>query len=179
MKVLQVNNTTFRASLCTNFETAEGNYSLYNYWPRFINRVKDNNEFDSFDKLLTDFCENNKEDIVLSLEKRDNTQDYFIAAYKSDKDVLEDRDSNIPTFFHSVNKAGIKLFEFQDNWKPTDVRMHLQDKELKEFHSLLDAVRYVIEQFKDKSSTVYKTLMSKRDLPSEEYLKQFAQKTIK
>ena len=184
MKVLPINNTSFKAALCTNYEENQKGdsklYSRFNYWPYFIDDFRKAPSFKEFENILTDVCNKNQDDVVLALERIRDSDNYVLAAYKNDIDVLGDRDTTGVVFCTSVNKSGIVLRKIFERGRLTNVQMELPNGTQKFFDDFFKAVKFALENFvHSNKSDIYESLMSEKYIPAKEYLKRFAQKVAK
>ena len=184
MKVLPINNTSFKAALCTNYEENQKGvsklYSRFNYWPYFIDNFRKAPSFNEFENVLTKVCNKNQDDVVLALERIRHSDNYVLAAYKNDNDVLEDRATTGVVFSTSVNKSGIVLRKMFERGRLTTVEMELPNGTTKFFDDFFKAVKFALENFvHNNKSDIYESLMSEKYIPAKEYLKRFAQKVAK
>lgn len=186
MKVLPINNTSFKASICSDFETNVSPRNPYhvtqrvNYWPDLINEARRSSEFEALDELLTDLYKNNQDNVVLALEKFKKTEDTFaFSAYKTDSDVLPDRFCADSVFENSINKSGFILKKVSEKGATSGVQVISPFGKTSDFKTMVEAVMSLLSDFKNCESDVHKYLISDKYTPAKEYIKRFAQKVAK
>ena len=182
MKVLPINNTNFKASICSNYEDdvrPTFSYSKRNYWPDLINEARRNSEFEALDELFTDLYKNNQDDVVLSLEKTISEDTLLFSAYKNENKVLEDRQYADLDFRNSINKSGYVLKKVCEKGASTGVQVETPFEKTLNFKNMVEAVLSLLIDFRNCDSDVHKYLISEKYVPAKEYLKRFAQKVVK
>lgn len=183
MKIIPMNKMSFKASLCTNFEFKD---KKSNFWPGLVDFAKINRREEVLQKLedsIRDVYENTDDDIILALEKYENSLPrYILAAYDSEEKIIEDRKNYTKNWFddcakrindlNSITKSGIHMVSGGCLIYSDGSRSH------KTFNDIVDMVIYILEEFKNKDSKVYKSLVGNRsrNLSSEVFIRQFGKK---
>lgn len=183
MKIMPINKISFKASLCTNFDFKD---KKSNFWPGLVDYAKTNRREEVLEKLeglLQDVYENTDDDIILALEKYENrlTPLYILAAYDNEEKIIKDRKIYTENWFddcvgrikdlNSITKSGILTVG-------SNLRYSDGSKSDQNFRDIVDAVIYALEEFKNKDSKVYKSLVGNRsrNLSSEDFIRQFGKK---
>ena len=186
MKVLPINNTSFKASICSDLETnVDPGHPTHttqrvNYWPDLINEARRSSEFEALDGLLTDLYKNNQDDVVLALEKFAKTGDTFaFSAYKTERHILTDRVYADTLFRNSINKSGFILKKVREKGATSGVNVISPFGKMLNFETMVEAVMSLLSDFKNCESDVHKYLISEKYTPAKDYIKRFAQKVAK
>ena len=186
MKVLPINNTSFKASICSDLETnvSPGNPTHFtqrvNYWPDLINEARRSSEFEALDELLTDLYKNNQDNVVLALEQFKKTEDTFaFSAYETDRHVLDDRVYADTLFRNSINETGFILKKVSEKSATSGVQVTSPFGKMLNFETMVEAVKSLLSDFKNCESDVHKYLISDKYTPAKKYIERFAQKVAK
>ena len=186
MKVLPVNNTSFKASICSDCSTNGDTMFVLqpaqrvNYWPNLIANARKSSEFEALDELLTDLYKNNQDDVVLGLEKFIKNEDLFaFSAYETERHTLGDRGIAESVFPNSINKIGFILKKVREKGVTTGVQVISPFGKTSNFKTMVEAVKSLLSDFKNCESDVHKYLISDKYAPAKDYIKRFAQKIAK
>jgi hypothetical protein len=182
MKVLPVNNTSFKASICS--DCGDNVHHIHptqrvNYWPDLIDKARRSSDFEDLDELLTDLYKNNQDDVVL-LEKFVKNEDTFaFSAYKTENNILIDRVYADSLFRNSINKSGFILKKVSEKGATSGVQVVSPFGKTSNFKTMVEAVKSLLTDFRNCESDVHKYLISDKYAPARDYIKRFAQKVAK
>lgn len=177
MKVLPINNTSFKAYICNDYTLGE---HKENYWEKLVQDCRRTGKDKELHELLNKIKNNDSKDI-LAIEQvfpnsKNGSKNYLtIALYNDDKDVIYDRRKNPnakPEY--SINGNGI-VFELGYggfyNAKGMTSRQVCNT-----FNTVTDAIMYTLKEYLNKESWVHEQLTSNRLVSPKNYLQRFAKK---
>lgn len=173
MKIQTINNTAFKAGICTNYSIGD---HRDNYWPTLVEASRRTGKDRELDELLRQINEDGISGI-LALEKvypstQNGDQTYItLGLYNSEKDVIKDRKKTAESKpKYSINENGIIL---KIN-KSGRAEGYVSSKVCQNFNSTLEAIFFILKQYLQKDSWIHEKITSNRFLESKNYLKLFA-----